>query len=1205
MAHLRLKAAAAVTLAALIVSGSAAASTAAEPGPAAPTPLDLPDGRYIVLLDEKPVATYEGGEPGLAPTKAKEGERLDAASPQAKQYSRFLQNRQKDVASSAGVTPDTTYQITLNGFSANLSGAQASKLKGTKGVLGVYADEVRHPDAVPSTQFLGLEGAGGVWEGVGGIDKAGAGIVVGVVDTGISPENPSFAGDPLSTTPSDTQPYLAAGTDADGAAVTQVVYKKSDGGEFRSTVVDKPGAGKDAWSAEQYSTKLVGAQYFSEGAAATGFSFAYDYLSPRDGAGHGSHTASTAAGNNGVDATVEGVAFGAISGVAPAAKVAAYKACYDGPDPLVTTDDICALSDLLGAIDQATADGVDVINYSIGGGSATSVLQPDDISFYNAAAAGVFVSVSAGNSGPDASTADHASPWYTTVAASTIPTWEGTVELPNGFQKAGASVSVPFGERVTGPVVYSGDVALAGNADAPLCYLGSLDPAKVAGKIVVCDRGSNARVEKSQAVKEAGGIGMILVNVTPGSLDNDFHSVPTVHLPDTDRTALLDYVRGTADATATLIGENVTGVETPTPQVAGFSSRGPMLADGSDVIKPDISAPGVAILAATNNAPGADPTFGILSGTSMAAPHIAGLAALYLGERPNATPAEIKSAMMTTAYDTKDAAGAAVTDPFTQGAGHVDPTAYFSPSLLYLNGPADWAAYLQGLGLHDFGVSPIDASDLNLASIGIGSLAGSQTVTRTITATEDATFTANVDLPGFDVTVAPSTVSLKSGEKADVKITVTRTDAPVEKWTHGFLRWTGGTHAARSPIAVYPVSVDAPASVSGTGISGTADVTVTPAVTGDLDLAVSGLAPATLLTDPDLAAVPGHSGDQDTFSEEDGQYNAYMVVDVPQGSTYARFDVDSSDDTGSDLDLTVYRVVSPTDWRYYENWSSATSSADESVALIAPTAGTYLVQVNRYAFTSPFTWDATAAVVGDGAGVGSLTASPDPLPTTSGQPATYTLSWSGLDASTRYFGIVRYGDSAATTVLTVDSGAAAPVATAPPTVTGTPKVGSTLTATGGTWNPADVTLAYQWLRDGSPIDGATGTTYKVTKADAGTTLSVRVTATAASSPNAGTADSAGVVVKASSSLSVTVNPYLGRTSTTFVVNLAVKPSHGPAATGAVTVWVDGRKYTADLADGKASITLPKQSRGVHLIVAQYGGSAVLDGSFGASGFLVF
>lgn len=171
--------------------------------------------------------------------------------------------------------------------------------------------------------------------------------------------------------------------------------------------------------------------------------------------------------------------------------------------------------------------------------------------------------------------------------------------------------------------------------------------------------------------------------------------MPTVHLDAAARPALLEYVQSTVDPTATLIGGNITGTETPVPQVAGFSSRGPMLADGSDVLKPDIAAPGVAILAAVQNDADGNPDYGVLSGTSMSAPHIAGLGALYLSENPLATPDEVKSAMMTTAYNTVNADGSANTDPFAQGAGQVDARRFLDPGVLYLNGPADWAAFIE------------------------------------------------------------------------------------------------------------------------------------------------------------------------------------------------------------------------------------------------------------------------------------------------------------------------------------------------------------------------------------------------------------------------------------------------------------------------------------------------------------------------------
>ncbi|TFV84540.1 serine protease [Microbacterium sp. dk485] len=1187
-----LRSVAVVAVAALLTGLSATASYGAVAAGevTSPVPVDAPSGQYIVLLDEAPAATYDGGVSNLRSTQPDEGDKLDARAPEVQEYTQFLDDRQQEVAAEVGADREYSYTLAANGFSAQLSAQQAAKLAATEGVAAVVPDEIRHPDAVPSTEFLGLEGEGGVWEAVGGPDAAGAGTVVGVIDTGIAPEHPSFAGEPLGTSPG-AEPYL------DG---NEVVFAKSDGTTFRSERVTG-----EEWDVDDYSTKLIGAKYFSSGAAAAGYDFSADVLSPRDGDGHGSHTAGTAAGNHAVAASVEGIDFEEISGVAPGAKVAAYKACYSGPDPLVNTDDICALSDLLAAINAAVADGVDVINYSIGGGAATTTFSTEDRAFFNAAAAGIFVSVSAGNAGPGAATADHASPWYTTVAASTVPTYEGTVQLPNGFEAAGASVSVPSGEEVTGPVVYGGDIVADGAdpAQAALCYIGALDPAEAEGRIVVCDRGENARIEKSQAVEEAGGIGMILVNVTPSSLDNDFHSVPTVHIADTFRAALLEYVRNTPDATATLIGENVTGVETPTPVIAGFSSRGPMLADGSDILKPDLTAPGVAILAATQNRAGEDPTFGFKSGTSMSAPHIAGLAALYLGERPNATPAEIKSAMMTTAYDTVNDDGSTATDPFAQGAGHVDPTRFFEPGLLYLNGPDDWAAYLQGKGLYDFGVEPIDGSDLNLASIAIGSLSTPQTVTRTVTATQAGTFTASIDVPGIDAVVEPASLTFgAAGETQSYTVTFTRNGAPAEEWTSGRLTWTSGETTVRSPIVIQPVTADAPAEVSGTGIDGSTDVTITPGITGDLPVNLSGLAPMELLADPDNP-VDGHTGDENSGADSEGYVS--WIVEVPEGTALSRFTLDSSDDETSDLDLAVYRVVSPDDLRYYEVWQSATGAADEQVTLQEPTAGTYLIEANVFSFTDPFTWDLWFGNVPAEGGEGALTATPNPIPAEQGVETTYALSWSGLQPQTRYLGVAQYADSAVRTVLTVDSGQAAPAATEAPTISGDPRVGKTLTATPGTWEPAEVEVAYQWLRDGQPIEGATAQTYKVTRADVGTTLSVRVTATAAGNPTPGVADSAGVFVKFTSQTKVTLNRYVGTSSQDYAVTVAVTPSGGEAATGEVEVWVNGRSYTGALAEGTVTIPLPAQSRGVKVVIAQYDGSDTVASSTGVSGFLVF
>ena len=1015
MGRTPLRMTAAATLAVLFIGSTAATGYASTGEVTHPTPVGGTPGHYIVVMKSDPLASYTGDVRGLKATKPAPGEQLESQSQDAQRYVEHLETEQQSLADQVGITPDVTYQVALNGFSADLTGTQVDQLRASKDVMGVFPDEIRHPDAQSSTEFLGLgddrKGRGGVWQKTGGVDRAGEGVVVGVIDTGIAPEHPSFAGDKLKKQKKQPQRHKGTKPYTDGSFV---YFDKSDGGQYRGAIVQ----GQE-WDSGDYNGKLIGGQYFHTGAAAAGFDFQYDYLSPRDGDGHGSHTASTAAGNFRVKATVEGVGLGTISGVAPGAKVAAYKACYVGPDTTVTEDDICALSDLVAAIDQAVADGVDVINYSIGGGAASTVLAPEDIAFFNAAAAGVFVAVSAGNDGPDPVTADHASPWYTTVAASTIPTWEGTVTFP-GFTQAGASVSVPFGSKVTGPSIYAGDAAAAGAVDAQLCLPGTLDPAKVTGHIVVCDRGGNARAEKSQVVKDAGGIGVVLVNVPGGSdsLDNDFHAVPTVHLAAVHRAAVLAYVQSGPNKPITLIGENTTGKKTPVPQIAGFSSRGPMLADGSDVMKPDIAAPGVAILAATHNAAAGKPTFGILSGTSMASPHIAGLGALYLGERPKATPAEVKSAMMTTAYDTVLADGKKNTDPFQQGAGQVDPKRYFSPGLLYLSGVPEWSAFIEGKGLAEFeGVEPIDGSDLNQASISIGSLASAQTITRTVTSTEAGTFTASVAVPGVDVTVQPSTLRFrKAGETAKFTVTFDNKSAPVEQWATGSLTWKSAKNSVRSPIAVFPVTADAPAEVTGSGVDGSTDVTITPGVDGDLALNLSGLTPFELLADPDNP-VEGHSGNENSGDENK---DVTWIVDVPEGTTLARFDLDSSDDEGSDLDLAVYRVVSPDDLRYYQRWQSATGSADEQVTLPAPIAGTYMVVANVYSTTGPMTWDMNHVNVQPG-GEGAFTATPNPLAVTRGEETGYALSWTGLAADTRYLGLVQYGESEVRTIVTVDT----------------------------------------------------------------------------------------------------------------------------------------------------------------------------------------
>ncbi|WP_237280277.1 S8 family serine peptidase [Subtercola vilae] len=1039
-------------LAASSVATSASQGTSPlTPLPGGPTrpPTDFTAGRYIVTLTDPAAATYQGGVNGFSATKPAAGSQMNARSLPVQSYSDFLNSTQNDIASSVGASIDYSYTLALNGFAADLTPAQASALTANKSVARVTPDETKHiTEAVPSTTYLGLDGSKGVWNTVGGVADAGKGIVIGDIDTGIAPENPSFAGGALGTTPG-AEPYTDPNPPA-AFADSPITFAKADNSTFHGACVTG-----DEFTAADCSTKIIGARYYLAGFGAGNIASVADgeYVSPRDGDSHGSHTASTAAGNNAVKATVAGDSFGNISGVAPAAKIAVYKVCWTG-DKSKGVADGCNNSDMLAAIDQAVADGVDVLNFSIGGSSAATTVSDTDLAFYGAASAGIFVAASAGNSGPGASTLDNGSPWYTTVAATTIPSYEATATLGDGSTFAGGSITVEAHGTgpLTGGLVRADLVKLADAkaADALICTPGTLDPAKVAGKIVFCQRGVVDRTAKSAEVLRAGGVGMLLVNATPSSIDLDEHAVPTVHLDSTAYAATFAYA-ATVGATVTFSKGNTAGASPAAPVLAGFSSHGPVLADGSDILKPDVSAPGVAILAAGANAFGKAPTWEFLSGTSMAAPHIAGLAALYLGEHPLATPAEIKSAMMTTATDTVDFGGTPVEDVFGQGAGNVTPTKYLSPGLLYLNGPADWDSYIAGIGYSFHDATPVDPSELNLASIAIGSLNGTQTVTRTVTSTEAGTFTAAASIAGVDTVISPSTLSFgAAGESKSYTVTFTRTTAALNTFATGYLTWTSGATTVRSPLAVQPVPLEAPGAVEGLGTTGSVPVEVTPGSDGSIPLAVQGLAKGSLLTDlvpvdaknPPRAdnVVPGHSG-EGVVSDK-----LYYNTTVAAGTSLARFDLTSviTAAQGADLDLFVDQLGG--DGTPIKEWSSATGAANERVDLIAPDAGTYQVRVEVFALPaaaagSPPTngaFDVNVFDVSPGAGAGGFTATPSTLVGVQSQPTSYTASWTGLDYSSKYLGLVAYGDTGLSTLVGVTT-EAPPVVTPPttdPPVTG-------------------------------------------------------------------------------------------------------------------------------------------------------------------------
>ncbi|GAA4492080.1 S8 family serine peptidase [Actinoallomurus oryzae] len=955
----------------------------------APKPFRSPfvPGRYIVTLATKPIATYQGGVAGIARTKPAKGAKLNAASSAARALGDYLVRQQNSAADSVHARADRHFTVALNGFSAKLTPPQAAALSHRAGVTSVVPDTINTiQDDKRSTDFLGLSGRSGVWKAVGGAKKAGKGIVIGDIDTGIWPESASFTAPALGKKPSANAPYRAY---RDGSTIIQ---HKADGSTFTGTCQTG-----EQFTADACNTKLISARYFDAGflSAVGGPSGLSDYQSPRDGEGHGTHTASTAAGNANVDATIRGHDFGKISGVAPGASIAVYKALWTGK-----TVSGGVTSDIVAAIDQAVADGVDVINYSVGGAFESAVSSPVQLAFLSAASAGIFVSTAGGNSGPYAGSLDNTAPWTTTVAASTVAPYLGTVKLGNGHGYAGVSVSVnaTVGPK---PLVRSGDIAASGvaTADADLCQAGTLDPAKAKDKIVVCDRGVNGRVEKSAEVKRAGGVGMVLVNRTDLDTDADMHSVPTVHLNTPDATAVRDYA-ATGGATATLVPGDTTGVSVPYPQVAGFSSRGPSLSNGGDLLKPDIAAPGVSILAAVAPPTNSGDDFAFESGTSMAAPHISGLAALYLGLHPTMSPMAIKSALMTTATPTKNADGSSSDDVFAQGAGEVTPKSMLEPGLVYDSSDNDWLGYLTGRGV-DTGVPAIATSQLNSPSIAAGHLLGTETFTRTLTAVTPGLYHATVSVPGMEAKVSPSILDFaKAGDTHTFTVTLTQTTQPSGRTTTGSLTWSKQGTSVRSPIVVTPTSADAPKAVSGSGTSGSASFQVTPG-SDNLPLTAYG-----------LVSGPAQRGSVDGSDPANQAAFPFTVTDTTKAVQLTS----QTDDPNAAAAVILVRGAYGEGGQIIEFGNLGSRSQIVESQLTPGPYTAYVVALSNAPGTTstPFTYRTTIIDASDAHHTLSVT--PTRANAARGQEFTATAQWTDADEDTPSTGFVEYLNGAGTVI---------------------------------------------------------------------------------------------------------------------------------------------------------------------------------------------
>jgi subtilisin family serine protease len=479
-------------------------------------------------------------------------------------YSADLQSLSSSTTSDALLY---SYTTAYHGFAASLDPDQVESLRRSDSVLGVYEDTVYTLHTTRTPEFLGLNTESGLWSGhnTQDLDQASHDVIVGLLDTGVWPESKSFDDSGMPEIPIRWRGECESGPD------------------FSPKVCNK---------------KLIGARSFAKGYhMASGSSYlkkSREAESPRDRDGHGTHTASTAAGSQVANASLLGYASGTARGMATHARVASYKVCWSIG---------CFGSDILAGIDRAISDGVDVLSLSLGGGSAPYFRDTIAIGAFAAMERGIFVSCSAGNSGPSRASLANVAPWIMTVGAGTLDRdFPAYAVLGSEIRYTGVSLysGQGMGNKPVGLVYDKGN-----NSSTSMCLPGSLQPEFVRGKVVVCDRGINARVEKGAVVRDAGGVGMILANtaVSGEELVADSHLLPAVAVGRKAGDMIREYVRSDPNPTALLrFGGTVLDVR-PSPVVAAFSSRGPNLVT-PQILKPDVIGPGVNILAAWSDAVG-------------------------------------------------------------------------------------------------------------------------------------------------------------------------------------------------------------------------------------------------------------------------------------------------------------------------------------------------------------------------------------------------------------------------------------------------------------------------------------------------------------------------------------------------------------------------------------------------------------------------
>uniref|UniRef100_A0A9I9D7S6 Subtilisin-like protease SBT5.3 n=1 Tax=Cucumis melo TaxID=3656 RepID=A0A9I9D7S6_CUCME len=668
---------------------------------------------------------------------------------------------------------------------------QATDLAKFPHVVSVFESRSRKLHTTQSWKFLGVEKheeiptSNSIWN----VTRFGEDIIIANFDTGVWPESKSFSDEGYGPIPSRWMGTCQSDADP----------------KFRCN------------------RKLIGARFFNIGYG----ELADTFNSSRDNVGHGTHTLSIAGGNFVPGANVLGLGNGTVKGGSPRARVASYKVCW--PDEA----NECMDPNTLAAFEAAIDDGVDVISISVGGEPKEFFSDALSVGAFHAVERGIVVVSSAGNVGPTPGTVSNVSPWILTVGASTTDRgFTNFVILGNKKKFKGTSFSskvLPVNKFY--PLINAVD-AKAKNvsvSDAEVCDEGSLDPKKLAGKIVVCLRGGLSRVSKGYVAAKAGAVGMIVENDedSGNAIITDSHVLPASHVTYDDSISIFQYINSTKRPKA-YISSVMTELEiTPSAVVADFSSRGPNTIEES-ILKPDITAPGVNILAAypdgipLTEAPLDDrqSPFKVDSGTSMACPHVAGIVGLLKTLNPKWSPAAIKSAIMTTDNNFNpivDHRGLEA-NPLAYGAGHVNPNSAMDPGLVYDITIDDYLNFLCARGYNTKQIKRISkknficdksfkVTDLNYPSISVTNLKmGPVAINRKLkNVGSPGRYVARVKTPlEVSIIVEPRILEFTAmDEEKSFKVLLKRSGkGKQEGYVFGELVWTDFNHHVRSSIVV-------------------------------------------------------------------------------------------------------------------------------------------------------------------------------------------------------------------------------------------------------------------------------------------------------------------------------------------------------------------------------------------------------------------